>query len=179
VRVGAIRRIYPDLFRLSHPLAARDLRPMPTSVGPKLGRRVSSRYANTHKCSQFAIEHRAASRGVLGTSRVVWGCADVPQPVQQFLSCVMPKEGGTTHWDVMFGGARYSQVGLPPGNAVLGPVQGRPAWVVVYEFGGTYREDFWTVRKAEIMTGPYHHPRIAWMIYRLQGRAAWATEGFC
>jgi hypothetical protein len=182
-RVESVRRIYPDLFRLSHPLAARGERPMPSKIGPKLAQRVSARYANTHRCSQYAIEHRAENRGVVTTSEVVWGCDDVPLAVRTFLHCETEpgREGGRDTWGRMFGGRIYPRDGLPPGNAVLNPWQIRPAWVSVYEDGGFYTRarDSWTTRKADIATHPYHAPLIAWMIYRKQGRSAWATEAEC
>ena len=116
---------------------------------------------------------------VLRTARVVWSCAGVDRGVQNFLACVTNHEGGSTYWDVMFGGARLSQVGLPPGNAVLDPWQVRPGWVLVYLEGGTYREDSWTWFKARVATHPHHAPGLAFKVYQLQGRAAWATQALC
>jgi hypothetical protein len=181
-RVGVVRRVMPDLFALSHPLAARGERPLPAKIGPKLGMRVSARYMNTHPAAQYTIERRyRGPYSVVAASEIVWREMGVPPHVRRFLHCETEpgREGGRKYWDVMYGGARYSEAGLPSGNAVLDPWQIRPAWVVVYEFRGTYRGDSWTTRKADIATHPYHAPRIAYMIYRLQGRSAWATQEEC
>lgn len=168
-----VASIYPRLYR--NEVARKDGRSW-----ERLRRAARTRWMRTHPCATATLmrRYRLGAASSWATMVATWRCGGMDATRIRFLGCIADHEGGRTHPDVVFGGARgFAGVLGGAANVVLGHLQIRPGWYRGAMDGhpGVYAGDYWTPELYAWASNPVNQARTAVMI----GHDQYATAGFC